>query len=353
MMAETRLAVIQSERYSMPVLALPGQVTETGLTLPESMSFEQWQEVGAQLQKAERSLMWWVGDWLLYGERKWGIRYEAAMEATGKAYQTLRHAQVVAKRFDLCRRRHNLPFSFHAEVAGVPAQQADELLALAEREDWTRKDLRNAVRQRRNTEKLLGAENPGDTTCTTSDLFRLVENGYRFGCIYADPPWQYDNQATRASTGNHYSGMTVDELCALPVSQIAADDAHLHLWTTNAFLFDCQRIMEAWGFEYRSTFIWAKPQMGIGNYWRNSHEMMLTGVRGDAKRFNDHSMKSWVIADRGAHSAKPEQVRQMIERASNGPYLEMFARRITTGWAAWGNQIERSMFDDAVREVAA
>lgn len=169
-------------------------------------------------------------------------------------------------------------------------------------------------------------------------------DGHRFGCIYADPPWAYSNQATRASTDNHYCTMSVDDLCAMPISGLAADDAHLHLWTTNAFLFDAKRVIEAWGFEFRSVFVWVKPQMGIGNYWRVSHEFLLTAVRGDAKRFNDKSLMSWGQFDRGKHSAKPEEVRSMIERASHGPYLELFGRKAVGNWTVYGNQIEQRLF---------
>jgi N6-adenosine-specific RNA methylase IME4 len=93
--------------------------------------------------------------------------------------------------------------------------------------------------------------------------------------------------------------------------------------------------------------------MGIGNYWRNSHELLLTAVRGDAKRFNDHSMKSWDVFDRGAHSAKPEQIRGMVERASPGPYLELFGRRQVPGWSVFGNQIGRDLFLNPLVEIAA
>ncbi len=79
---------------------------------------------------------------------------------------------------------------------------------------------------------------------------------------------------------------------------------------------------------------------------------MLTGVRGDAKRFNDHSMPSWLECGRGEHSEKPEQVRALIERASPGPYLELFGRKAVERWAVWGNQIERSMFTQHIKEVA-
>lgn len=169
-------------------------------------------------------------------------------------------------------------------------------------------------------------------------------DGDKFGCIYADPPWKYSNQGTRANTNEHYLTLTVDELCDWPVKDIAADDAHLHLWTTNAFLPDSFRVIEAWGFEYRSCFVWVKPQLGIGNYWRLSHEFLLLGIRGSAKRFNSKSLKSWAEYDRTKHSAKPEQIRNMIELASDGPYLELFGRKQVEGWTVLGNQIEERLF---------
>jgi hypothetical protein len=88
--------------------------------------------------------------------------------------------------------------------------------------------------------------------CTVEDLSGLVGTK-KFGTIYADPPWLYDNQGTRAATKNHYDGLTVSELCKLPLRELAADDAHLHLWTTNAFIFECPRLFKAWGFEFRSS----------------------------------------------------------------------------------------------------
>lgn len=180
--------------------------------------------------------------------------------------------------------------------------------------------------------------------CEVSDLEGLSQ---KFGTIYADPPWVYGNQGTRAATGNHYSGMIVDEICALPISELAADIAHLHLWTTNGFLPDAFRVMSSWGFEYKSCFVWVKPQMGIGNYWRVSHEYLLLGTRGSCV-FADKSLMSWAALDRTKHSAKPDEIRRMIEKASPGPRLELFARRLAPGWASWGNQIERTMFEQAV-----
>jgi N6-adenosine-specific RNA methylase IME4 len=191
---------------------------------------------------------------------------------------------------------------------------------------------------------------PSDLTCSVADLQTLIDRGLKFGAIYADPPWLYGNQGTRAATGNHYGGMTVDEIAAMPVAKLAADNAHLHLWTTNAFLFDCKAIIEAWGFEYKSCLVWVKPQMGIGNYWRVSHEFMLLGVRGSCP-FLDRSQISWIQEPRTKHSAKPEAVRKMVEAVSPGPYLELFGRRIAPGWAVWGNQIERTMFEADIERI--
>ena len=439
---------------------------------------------------------------------------------------------------------------------------------------------------------------PADA-CTTEDLRRLVADGRRYGCIYADPPWQYGNQGTRAATGNHYSGMTIEELMAMPIQDLAADNAHLHLWTTNAFLFESLKIMEAWGFcvgvgtriltddlrwvkaeslsvgdgilafdesrqdetgrryykfgkvlstgieklpcylitlengtelissdahawlmrtshtgresgmrwirtenmgkhlshharrtplempviapvvdvdrsyeagflsaafdsegsidknkprlsfvqkdnallktvqgylkekgysivtrdydysstshvelnggtketlrfmmscrpprllekfratnlkhslyclenvpvksvrfigdypvvtlmtdtgtyiaegfgshnTYKSCFVWVKPQMGLGNYWRVSHEFMLFGLRGK-KPFGSRSEMSWGQYQRSIHSRKPDEVRKKIEKVSGGPYLELFGRMPVRGWTVYGNQIARDM----------
>lgn len=203
--------------------------------------------------------------------------------------------------------------------------------------EMQRKDIIHAPRRQEYDRQVLAG-------CEIDDLQKPIAAGEKFGAIYADPPWLYDNQATRAATGNHYAGMTVEEICALPIRELAADDAHLHLWITNAFLFEAPRIFESWGFEFRTTFIWCKPQMGIGNYWRNGHEIMLTAIRGDAKRFNDHSLRSWIECDRGDHSDKPDEVRSFIQRASPGPYLELFGRRPAQGWTVWGNQIEKTLF---------
>jgi N6-adenosine-specific RNA methylase IME4 len=328
----------------MTALTVSGfTLAATGMHAEGDATFEQWQQAGDYLRYCEGAVHWWIGDWLNYGERKYGEKYAQALDTTGFDYQTVADDKWVAGKVELSRRRESLPFAHHREVASLSPEDQDELLGEAEREGLTRAKLRLRV-----TELKIAKQPGAGRSCIVSDLGELETSGERFGTIYADPPWQYGNQGTRAATDNHYPTMAVDEIAAMPVSRVVADNAHLHLWTTNAFLFDAERIIKAWGFEYRSTFVWCKPQMGIGNYWRVSHEFLLLGVRGEAKSFHDHSLVSWLNADRGRHSAKPEQVRLMVERASPGPRLELFGRAVVPGWTVLGNQVEKDLYSEAI-----
>lgn len=177
------------------------------------------------------------------------------------------------------------------------------------------------------------------------DLSVLVEQGAEFPTIYADPPWRYSNTASRGAAANHYRTMSLEEICDQPIEQLAADNAHLHLWTTNAFLPEAFDVVRAWGFQYKSCLVWVKRQLGMGNYWRVSHEYLLLGVRGRLP-FRDHSCRSWFSARRTVHSRKPFAVRALIERVSPGPYLELYGReeRPNSDWTIYGDQVERRLF---------
>ncbi len=177
------------------------------------------------------------------------------------------------------------------------------------------------------------------------DLHTLVEQRATFGTIYADPPWQYSNSAARGAAENHYRTMTVEAICNEPVQKIIAPQAHLHLWTTNAFLREAFDVIHAWGFQYKSCLIWIKPQLGMGNYWRVSHEYLLLGVRGGLA-FENHTIRSWHQARRTVHSRKPFLFRELIEQVSPPPYLELYGRaeQPNSGWTVYGNQVERRLF---------
>jgi N6-adenosine-specific RNA methylase IME4 len=250
------------------------------------------------------------------------------------------HAVEIARHF---RRREGKEWSDEVK------EQVTEWVERCEAEEWTVQELRQALLAEPTTTT---ANGPGGASAAVEEY---VRGGGHFATVYADPPWRYDNQATRAATDNHYQTMTPTEIAGLtiagvPVAGLVEDNAHLWLWTTNAFLFQCPRVIESWGFEYKSVFVWCKPQMGIGNYLRVAHEFLLFAVRGRAP-FRACDIRSWKEYARGEHSSKPEPIRRdVIERASPGPYLELFGRREIDGWSVWGNQVERDLFS---KEVAS
>ena len=173
-----------------------------------------------------------------------------------------------------------------------------------------------------------------------TNLPDLVAAGHRFSTIYADPPWSFRDRAARGAANNHYPTMITEQIAAEPVAQLAADESRLHLWCPSALFPDALNVIEAWGFEYRSSFVWVNPQMGVGHYWRVSHELMLLGTRKNTP-FCDHSQRSWIELDRNGRSAKPEEVRSLVERVSLRPYLELYGRSVppNQGWTVYGNQV--------------
>lgn len=160
----------------------------------------------------------------------------------------------------------------------------------------------------------------------------------RFRTILADPPWDV-LQRGHYGAEQHYSLMSLKRIAALPVGELAAQDAHLWLWVTNATLRAGYDIAEAWGFTVRSPLTWVKFRLGLGVYLRNSTEHVLFATRGRAP-VAYRSQPTWLNAPVQDHSHKPEEQYAVIERISPGPYLELFARRRQPGWHVWGNQID-------------
>lgn len=159
----------------------------------------------------------------------------------------------------------------------------------------------------------------------------------KYRTILADPPWDIQQVGGRGAV-QHYNLMTLERIKAMPVSDLAAKDAHLWLWVTNATLRQGYDVAEAWGFTVRSPLTWVKFRLGLGNYLRNSTEHLLFATRGNAP-VEYRSQPTWINAPVQDHSHKPEEQYALIERISPGPYLELFARRPQAGWDVWGNQI--------------
>lgn len=207
--------------------------------------------------------------------------------------------------------------------------------------DMTRQD---AVRLRRAANKAAtaGAEFQPFEGGTVEGLRGLAETGERFGVILADPPWTFEVRSDRGkSRAPEYPTMSLAEITALPVADLAEKSAVLYLWSTVPHLRNSLDIMEAWGFEYKSEFVWVKDKAGTGYWNRNRHEPLLIGTRGGKVAPAPEDLVGSVVeAEVGRHSKKPEIFHEIIE-AYHGPRrrIELFARRERPGWATWGNEV--------------
>jgi N6-adenosine-specific RNA methylase IME4 len=181
-----------------------------------------------------------------------------------------------------------------------------------------------------------------------------------FGAILADPPWQFVNlwntpQGPNRGDAAHYCTMTLDEIAAMPVRDLAADDCVLFMWGIWILMPKLFPIIEAWGFTYKTcAFDWMKAdvrqadmfkdegdvQMGLGYWTRANTEPCLLATRGKPKRLNA-DVRQGIIAPRREHSRKPDGIHERIERLVAGPYLELFARQRRPGWTVWGNQVDK------------
>ncbi|WP_338442277.1 MT-A70 family methyltransferase [Synechococcus elongatus IITB4] len=170
----------------------------------------------------------------------------------------------------------------------------------------------------------------------------------------ADPPWQYSN-SQNGSAGQHYNLMSTEDICALPVADLADDDSILLLWATNPMLPDALKVMERWGFTYKTKLLWIKVKdnqegvpiervglsYGTGYWLRGNTEDVLIGVRG--KPPVPRSLYLGLVSNRFWHSRKPESVHHYAESICAGPYLEMFARSRRPNWDTWGEEVESTV----------
>lgn len=185
-----------------------------------------------------------------------------------------------------------------------------------------------------------------------NDLLTKVR-GKRFRTILADPPWQFQNKTGKVAPEhkrlNRYETMALEEICQLPVAQICEPIAHLYLWVPNALLPEGLRVLEQWGFKYKTNIVWHKTRKdggpdgrGVGFYFRNTTELLLFGVRGkNARTLAPGRRQVNIIKSmKREHSRKPDEQYSIIETCSSGPFIELFARGSRPGWTTWGNQSE-------------
>jgi len=182
----------------------------------------------------------------------------------------------------------------------------------------------------------------------SEDLLKKADGIY--STILADPPWQFQNRTGKMAPEHRrllrYPTMDLEEIKQLPVNKLAAAQSHLYLWVPNALLQEGLDVMKAWGFTYKSNLVWYKIRKdggpdgrGVGFYFRNVTEMLLFGVRGNMRTLQPGRTQVNLLSTRKReHSRKPDEMYNIIENCSPGPYLELFARFCREGWDQWGNE---------------
>lgn len=186
---------------------------------------------------------------------------------------------------------------------------------------------------------------------TPAQSLLQVVRGRTYGTILADPPWQFANRTGKMAPEHRrlrrYSTLTQKAIADLPVAPIAAAQSHLYLWVPNALLQEGLAVMAAWGFHYKTNIVWHKIRKdggpdgrGVGFYFRNTTEIVLFGVRGRLRTLAPGRTQVNVIhTRRREHSRKPDELYDLIEACSPGPFLELFARGRRAGWEQWGNEV--------------
>lgn len=170
----------------------------------------------------------------------------------------------------------------------------------------------------------------------------------RFATVLADPPWRFLNRTGKVAPEHRrlarYDTMDVEAIAAMPVADVAAERGHCYLWVPNALVGEGLTVMERWGFTYKAMLVWHKVRKdggpdgrGVGFYFRNVTEPVLFGVRGRVRTFAPGRRQVNLFATRKReHSRKPDELYDIVEACSPGPYLELFARYARDGWTQWG-----------------
>ena len=310
-------------------------VTPTGLTAPARQSDEAWASALTRCALARSSVQWAIGDLLVYAKTAGyddGL-IEATMDTTGLKRGTLLNMHRIAETFPVRETRAGLPWSHFALVAGFEEAERDELLARARRDVLSWEDLRQVTRDLHRQRRVAAMDWPAG----------------QYGVLLSDCPWIYEAGAVPPdrSAERHYPPMTNDELCALAprVAEVTAPNAVHYMWSTSAQVVSggAAQVMREWGFDGRSTMVWVKDIMGTGYWARQRHEIILIGVKGDMPPPEEMLRQDSVITSaRGAHSEKPVELYEVLERCYPGvPRLELFARgESRMGWARWGNGID-------------
>jgi N6-adenosine-specific RNA methylase IME4 len=180
---------------------------------------------------------------------------------------------------------------------------------------------------------------------------RLPGLSTKFGTILADPPWRFENRTGKVAPEHErlrrYHTMSLKDICDMPIAAHAAEKSHLYLWVPNALLQEGFEVMRSWGFTYKTNLIWYKIRKdggpdgrGVGFYFRNVTEVVLFGIKGSHRTLQPGRRQVNILSSRKReHSRKPDELYDLVEACSSGPFLELFARNPRKNWKQWGDEL--------------
>jgi len=300
-------------------------LTSTGLLPIGTPSFEEWEEVGHFLKKATTVCILWLGDWINYGQAKFGEKYHHAIARTGLDYGTLRNAAYTSRRIDLSDRSDKLSYKHHEIVASLPAPLQRQLLREAEQSYYTTRELKQRVFAVKK-EHVIAPVMPNDN----------------YSVVYADPPWEIEALAfNKWRDPLPYPTLSLDELKALKLPRLAVDSV-LFLWTTLSTLPQALELLACWGFFYHTTITWDKGSGWCMCGFHRKSELLLVGYQGCISHVikqEGEYIPTVFYEAKTTHSTKPQTMYALIEERTVGNRIELFARQHRPGWDVWGSEV--------------
>ena len=223
-----------------------------------------------------------------------------------------------------------------SELFQVGTTSIKEAKAIKERYPEKFRELKTGKKTIQQAKREIIKENVKDQPELPTDKYRVV---------YADPPWDYGNDFTKAMPGStrpndYYPTMSIEELGKLGVPDIVEENSVLFIWTTSPLLEDCFRVIRMWDVKYKTSFIWNKIKHNFGYYNSVRHELLLVCTKGSCLPDSSKLLNSVQSIERKAHSEKPDEFREIIDTLyTKGKKIELFSRKKVKGWDVWGNQV--------------
>lgn len=323
----------------------PYKTTFIGLELKRESTEKEWNNYGEILKRIDEAKQWAIGDWLCDGKKHYGDGlYEKASEVLGIEKRTLENIKQISDKFEITRRHVNVSYSHYCETSSLKTiestdkgkmqwskdhdiEKAQEFLKRAEKENLSVRELREIVQGYKSLQ---------------DQMIRMANEPEKYQVIYADPPWKYNDEQETEKLGGakkHYSLMTIDELCKLNIASLACENSVLFIWVTSPILEECFKVINQWGFKYKSSFVWDKVKHNMGHYNSVRHEFLLIATKGSSTPDNVKLYDSVQQIERSdKHSEKPHEFYEIIETLYKGKKVELFARNKKKGWDSWGNE---------------